>query len=477
MSIRDDFERMFHPKAVAVVGVSTSGQTMGGSRFVTSLQKAGFPGAIFPVNARGGEFSGLKCYTSIRELPQVPDLVVVSIPASAVPQLLEDCIATGVRNVHMFTAGFTETGDDERTQLEARIAQIARDGGINIIGPNCMGPYVPGSRLVMWGSTETKSGNVGFVSQSGALCERFTDVAASLGIPISKAISFGNGTMLESTDFLEYFRDDPETEMIGMYLEGVKNGPRFRQVISEINRKKPVILWKSGLTASGAKAAASHTGSLAGAETIWDAFYRQTGVIRANSVEEIAHVIAAFRMLPPSRGTGVAVIGGGGGNSVSFADVCAREGLYLPTFSEETRRGLSEFVPVAGTSVRNPLDAGLLQRSQADFEKAINLVAADPLVDHIIVHRQRPWEFDQQRPDEPDATFHYLANFLRTSPYRKPIVASIEFPEGDPVLAEQSAKLRQGLFGLGIPAYPSQVHAARALSRFVGYYKFLENGS
>lgn len=472
MPSRAEIESIFYPKVVAVVGASNRPQRHGGTRFLIRLQRAGFSGPIYPINPNAEEVRGLTAYASLKEVPEPVDLAIVAVPAEAVPGVLEDCIAAGVRNVHLYTAGFTETGLEERRGLEGRVRKIALRGGLRIVGPNGMGPYCSASRLAAWGEPPEGVGPVGFISQSGGHAEHYFDQAEGLGICFSKVVSFGNGLVLESADFLDYLGADPETEVIGMYLEGVRQGRRLFQLVREINPVKPIIIWKGGLTSWGARAAASHTGSLAGEEAIWQAFFRQTGAVPAHSVEEIADVTLAFLHLSPPRGRRVVVVGGGGGNSVSYADVCAREGLEVPALGQDTIAELRQYVPIAGTSVRNPLDAGVLQENAANLKRTLNLVAKDPLIDLIIVDRHTHWDDHDQDPEDREAADQYLIDFAHHNPFSKPLVVTVSASGNDSRRAAEAAELRRKFARAGLPSYPTQQRAARALARFIGYHEF-----
>jgi acyl-CoA synthetase (NDP forming) len=290
---------MFYPRSVALVGVSANPAGFGATGFLMQLRRVGFPGGIYPVNPKAAEIQGLKTYPDLKSIPEVVDLVTVAVPAPRVPEVLEDCIAAGVKNVHIFSSGFSETGEEEGQQLETRITEIIRRGGLRVVGPNCMGIYVPASKLTAFGADPAGSGPVAFISQSGGHANFLTRYAQGLGIRFSKVISFGNACGLQALDFLEYLAEDTETKIITMYLEGIKNGNEFTRLVRAINRTKPVIVWKGGLTESGSRAVASHTGSLAGEGRVWDAFFAQTGAVRVNSLEEIVDVVMAFQHLTP----------------------------------------------------------------------------------------------------------------------------------------------------------------------------------
>ena len=258
-----------------------------------SLVRYEFEGRLYPVNPKVDEILGLKAYPNVRDIPGPVDHVICSIPAPLVPQLIEDCVAKGVKVVHMFTAGFSETGEEEGVRLEAKILQIAKRGGIRLIGPNCMGIYCPSSHISFDEAFPKESGVVGFFSQSGANASELAHMGALRGIHFSKVVSYGNALDLNEVELLEYFIQDPETEIIAAYIEGVKDGQRFVRLLREAAQVKPTIVLKGGRTQSGTGAVASHTGSLAGEDEVFDALCRQMGAIRVYSLEELADVIQA----------------------------------------------------------------------------------------------------------------------------------------------------------------------------------------
>lgn len=383
-----EFEPIFKPKSIAVVGASS--KTKAGTRFLQALLDCGFRGKLYPVNPGGGQILGLKAYPNLASIPDAVDYVIVCIPAPLILDLLDDCAAKGVKVVHIFTAGFGETGEEEGRQLEREVARKAAEGGFRIIGPNCMGIYNsvnPGPYGI--GEVALRdAGSVAFVSQSGGHAAALIDDMLARGIGFTQVVSFGNGCDLDAVDFLEYFAIDPKTEIIGAYLEGVKDGRRLLKVAKEISKTKPLIVWKGGKTEAGAQAAASHTGSLAGTDVIWTAALRQAGAIRVDNLEELVDTILAFQHLSQFKGDGVAIIGGlhrgGGGFSVSATDACVSQGLNVPQLTDQTRSRLRDFLPPAGAILRNPIDIGT-GGPQGRLAKIIELAAADPVIDLIIV--------------------------------------------------------------------------------------------
>lgn len=474
MADNQTLDTMFYPKSVAVVGVSAN-STRGGSNFATRLHKAGFAGGIYPVNPKATEIQGLKAYPDVKSIPEKVDLVIVSVPGPRVPGVLEDCIAAGVKNVHIFSSGFKETGEEEGRQLEEKITEIIRQGGLRVVGPNCMGIYVPASKLAPWGPVMGEKGPVAFLSQSGGHAEVFINYIQEMGLGVSKVISFGNAAGLQLVDFLEYLAEDPDTRIITMYLEGMKEGNRVARLVKSINRTKPVIIWKGGLTDSGARAVASHTGSLAGAERVWKAFFAQTGAISVNSIEEIVDVVMTFMYLNPPRGRRTLLLGGGGGNSVEVCDICSREGLEVPAISEETRKKLAEFIPLAGNIIRNPLDIWQGQYDVDLMSRSLETAIADPVVDQVILERLvGGWnEPNPERDANIQKVTRLIIDMAKNNPYQKPLVVTFRLLSQDLKTINDGAEERKEFVSAGIPAYMYQTSAVRALSRFIKYHEYL----
>jgi acyl-CoA synthetase (NDP forming) len=476
-----ELHTMFYPKSIALVGASPNPQGWGGTSFLLRLMNIGFPGTIYPIHPKATEVFGLKTYPNLTSIPEPVDLVIIAISAPGVPGVLEDCVAAGLKNVHIFSSGFGETGEEEGKKLEQQILEIIKRGNLRVVGPNCMGLYVPASKLAAWGVKPAGTGHVAFLSQSGGHGEILTAYAQSMGVYFSKLVSFGNACGLQVSDFLEYLHQDPDTHIITLYLEGIKEGNRLTRLIKEINRTKPVIILKAGLTETGSRAVASHTGSLAGEGRIWDAFFKQTGAIRVNSLEEIIDVVLTFLYLKPSRGKGALILGGGGGNSVAFADICGRQGLDIPPISEKTRKELNEFIRLAGNSTRNPLDVWMVQRDPKLYRRVLEIGLSDPAIDLAIVDRvaggMDVFDDDERPEGDHDKGLNevndFLIDFAKDNPFGKPLVVSMNLYGNDLYCADNAARTRKKFVTSGVPAYPSFESAARAMARFINYHEFL----
>jgi acyl-CoA synthetase (NDP forming) len=467
---RNDLERFFEPRSIAIVGVSKGGFRFGGMSFLKKLRECAFPGRIYPINPKATELEGLRAYRDLSSLPEVPDLAIVCLAAKQVPSILEECGRLGVRHVHVLSAGFKETGTKEGEELEARIRAISRERGLLVVGPNCMGLYCPASRLTAWGAIPGRSGPLGIISQSGIMTQRITEYALSLGVGTEKAVSFGNATVLDAADFLEFMARDRKIRVIAMYLESVDDGRRFFRVAREAGERKPIIIWRGGETETGASTAASHTGAMSGEWRIWEAVFRQTGAIPVHSMDDWADAILALARLPAPERKGVFLIGGGGGYSVSNGDICIREGLDVPPLSEATMESLRRSVPAAGSIAGNPLDMFRVFQDAAYLGEILDLADEDPAVGMIIVDRVIPRNI-YHLPDLPDPTPETI-RVVKSRRHPKPTVFSVDSEGGDPDLAERGAALRGQFSRAGVPAYPSTERAARALVRLHRYHAF-----
>jgi len=466
-----ELEFIFNPRSIAIAGVSAKeGGGFGGGGFVSSLQEIGFRGPIYLIHPTAPAIRGLKCYRSLGEIPDPVDYVISSVNARFVPGLLEDCIKKGVRVLHLFTAGFTETGDVERAKMEQAVVARAREAGIRLIGPNCMGLYVPESRLAMMNGQIPESGPVGMVSQSGMNAGEFVRYATPRGIRCSKVISFGNGADLKAADFFEYLADDPKTEIIMAYLEGIQDGPRLANALRRAGSKKPVAILKSGRTEAGSRAASSHTASLAGSLQIFDALCKQAGVLRVESLEELVDVAVAFQFVKQLRGPRVVVVGGGGGASVLAADDLNAAGLELPALLPETQEVLAKVTHEAGTSIRNPIDTTSLWEDAA-FEATLMPCATAPNVDVVLYHTSFGGGPMGRFADIRTRMVRQAETLGRIqSQSGKPLVVAIR-PATTGEAFEHSADFQELCWKQGLATFPSIARAGQALANLVEWQK------
>ena len=375
-------EKFFNPKSVAIVGASTQ-KTKVGYEILLNMIQAGFPGKVFPVNNKVESIEGLKCYPDLPSIGEVPDMVVIVVPAPVVPAIMLQCGKLGVKAVIIITAGFKEVGQ-EGLALEQRITQTASQYGIRVIGPNCLGIIAPSRKInASFGGDLPAAGGIGYLSQSGALLAAILDMANASGIGFSKLVSIGNKIDVNELDLISALGDDAETKVIAGYLESITDGNTFVRRAEQISNTKPILLIKSGGTAVGAKAASSHTGSLAGGETAYEAGFERAGIIRCGSIEQQFQFAEAFAMQPLPAGNRVAIITNAGGPGIMAADAIEREGLGFAQLSQATKDKLAGFLPAA-SNIHNPVD--ILGDALADrYEFALDAVLDDPGVDIALV--------------------------------------------------------------------------------------------
>jgi acetyl coenzyme A synthetase (ADP forming)-like protein len=375
-------ETLFSPRSIAVIGASRSEGKLGHA-VLSNILASGFQGVVYPINPGAEEVLGLQAYPDIEAVPDEVDLAVVVVPARFVIKALESCGKKGVKSVVIITAGFRETGH-EGLLAERRMAEISREHGMRIIGPNCLGvidTFVPMNASFAVGMP--RSGHIALMSQSGALCTSILDIASAQDVGFSRFVSLGNKADVNEIDFLKLWSGDPESNVIIAYLEEIADGAHFLEVTRRLTKKKPVIAIKSGSTSAGSRAVSSHTGSLAGSERAYEAAFKQAGVLRAGSVEDLFDLAMALARQPLPPKNDVAVITNAGGPGIMASDAVERAGLRLATLTKETNDRLRRALPEAA-SVVNPVD--VLGDALADrYRVALETVAADENVGAILV--------------------------------------------------------------------------------------------
>ena len=464
-----ELEYIFQPRSIALVGITSDPTNFVGLGFLKGLLELGFPGPIYPVNPKASEIHGLKAYPNVREIPGPVDHVTSLIPAHLTPQLIEDCGAKGVRVVHLFTAGFAETGEREGERLQAELLVKARRYGMRILGPNCLGLHCPGSGITYemhLPKGAKKSGGISFLSQSGTNATELIQAGPLRGIHCNKLVSYGNALDLNESDFLENFAADPKTEVIAAYIEGIKDGPRFWRALREAARRKPVIVLKGGRTPAGTRALNSHSGSMAGSEDIWKTLLKQAGAIRVYTLDELADLLVLFSHLRPFAGRNAALFCGGGGTGVEMADLCEAAGLVVPTLPMNVQKQLREFTSLAGTSVRNPVDANMYGAPQ--LSRTVEIVAACPDVDFLIIQQQLGIGFFKV---EAKAMFDLAleATVETAARIAKPAVIILRH-RGSREELLQVADVQERCVQAGVVAIPCIERAALALSRFITFH-------
>jgi acyl-CoA synthetase (NDP forming) len=473
VNVNSELERLFYPRTIAVVGASpySTDFRWGGKTFIEGLVKQNYLGKVFPVHPKAENVLGLKAYKRVRDIPDDIDLAIFSIPAPAVLEVLQDCVDKKVKFVHIFTAGFSESGLEDRTKLEQEIVALARKGGIRVVGPNCMGVYNPDAGVAWVKDFPSTVGPVAFVSQSGQLAGHFIEAGKGRGIKFSKVVSFGNASDLQYHEFLKYLANDDKTEIIASYIEGLKDGRAFFEIAKNLTTKKPLVVWKGGQTDGGSRAVSSHTAAIAGSREVWKALCKQTGIISVNSIEDLVSTVSALENLTLPKGPRVAIVGGAGGGSVTMTDDAERAGLKVPHLSEASIRGLGEFVPIHGQSVKNPLDIFSVLMNPEHFNTMMELLRDDPNIDALIYHQRVEWALRRE-----DIFLDMIMNMTIEGAklLEKPlflVLAEAQSLEG--MALRQHAQRKYNSYG--IATFPTFDEAARAVYSLSEYQKYLSS--
>ncbi|HHY34035.1 MAG TPA: CoA-binding protein [Firmicutes bacterium] len=377
-----DLREIIHPRSVAVVGASkTPGKI--GYAVLENIISSGFPGEVYPVNPKEREIMGKKCYPTVGDVGKPVDVAVLCVPAQACLPVAEDCGKAGIHHLVVITAGFKETGKEGR-ELENQLVSIVRRYDMRMVGPNCLGVMDTSTPInATFSKNFPLKGHIAFISQSGALCIAILDWSLKRGLGFSQFISMGNKGDLNEADYIEMAADDPETKVIALYLEDIADGQRFIESARKASLKKPIVVLKVGVSASGAKAASSHTGALAGSDTAYDAALAHAGVLRASTMTELFDMAVAFTNQPIPRGKRIAIVTNSGGPGVVATDAVELCGLEMARFSAETESVLRENLP-AMANIHNPVD--VIGDAHYDrYEMALDTVLKDPGVDGVSV--------------------------------------------------------------------------------------------
>ncbi len=449
---------IFEPKGIAIIGASAT-STKVGAVVLKNLTDGRYEYPIYPINPKYNELMGIKCYATIKDIKDRVDCAVIATPAQIVSGILEECGKKGIKGIIILSSGFGEVGNKD---LEKQIKDIADRYEMAIIGPNCLGILNPYSRvdsifLPMHKLARADEGSIAFITQSGAAGSCIVDLVATYNTGISKFISYGNGTVLDESDLLEFLENDKKTKQILLYIEGVKDGRKFLNVLTKVNRKKPVIVLKAGKSEKASKAAFSHTGNVAGNYLAYLSAFRQSKVIWAEKLEELFEFVRIFGQ-PRPKGKRIGVITNGGGLGILIADAIVENSLELPEFSEETKKQLRAIVPLY-TNVENPLDI-IADADCERYDKTINILMKDETINSIVVIVLF------QAPAIDDRIINILTNYVDQK--IKPIAVIA-------VGGDYTRNYRKTLEGYGVPTYSSPSAAIKALKKLVEYTEWQNN--
>jgi acetyltransferase len=447
---------LFHPKSVAVIGASGKREKVGYGVF-SNLVGGGFPGKIHGVNPSGGQLLGRRVYSSIEEIPGPVDLGVFVVPPPAIIEGIPRLAEKGMKAAVVISAGFKETGG-EGVGLERALREAAVKASVRVLGPNCLGLINTHARLnASFAAGTPPSGSIAFFSQSGALCTAILDWAIGENVGFSKFISLGNKADISESDVMEYLSKDEETRVILGYVESVDDGVRFLNASREVTARKPVILVKAGSTAAGARAASSHTGSLAGSDRAYDAAFRQAGILRAETMEDLFDLALGFALQPIPRGDRLLILTNAGGPGILAADTAEKLGIPLAEINTGLRGLLSGKLPPTA-SLGNPVD--IIGDARADrYREVFSVVREDPSIDAVLVL------LTPQAMTEPEKTAR--AAVMQLAGSGKTVMASF--------LGEASVReARKILTAGGIPQYPVPERAVRSLHGMLRYRRIRE---
>ncbi len=459
--------RAFNPECIAVIGDKAE------TNYMWLRSQSAFKGRLYSVQIDPKEIEGIEAlgvtnFTSLMDIPEPIDLAIVAVPRNIAVRVIDDLIKLDVAAAHFFTAGFSETDTEEGRELERILTEKAGKADFHLIGPNCMGIFSPGAGIGLEGAPYPGSpGQVGFISQSGTHAVAFAKAGYREGVDINKSVSFGNGIVLDSADYLDYFGSDPEIKVIGMYLEGVKDGKRFISVLKKVAAKKPVVIWKGGRTEEGERAIASHTGSLAVPRAIWDAAVKQSGAIKVNTMEGMVDTLKALLYLPPVTGDRVAVTGGSGGQSVAIADAFAEVGLKLPRLTRESYDELASFFTLIGGSYLNPIDTG--NPNSRQMKRILEILERDTNTDSLV-------QLLNVRTGGPTGRLesHVESVIEIRKKTAKPVMAILAWSFAAEEV-ERAGKVIRTLQAGNVPAFISLERGAFALKKALDYYQLKNN--
>ena len=459
-AVFESMRRMFQPRGVAVVGASSTPGKLGYA-IVENLKHGGFGGNIYPVNPGASEILGLPCYPSIDDLPDDTDVAVVSIPAAGVAALIPGAAAKGITVLVIISSGFAEIGE---TEMQGELVRLAREHGVRILGPNIYGYYYTHSSLSATFCTPYgEPGGVALVSQSGGVGMAILGYSRSRRMGVSAIVGLGNKCDVDEDDLLEYFGRDPNTEVVAIHMEDLKDGRAFFEAASRVTPHKPIVVLKAGRTGYGARAAASHTAALAGQDQIYEAALAQSGVIRARTLEELLDWSRALQMLPAPAGEDVVIITGAGGLGVLLADACSDRGLRLMDIPQDLDRRFREVIPPFGAA-GNPIDITGGEPPET-YRTAALIGLEDERVSSLIIGY---WHTIITPPMVFARVLSDAVEHARARGISKPVVVALA---GDTEVEEAARYLEDR----GIPAYPYA--AEKAVDALAAKYRFWRHQS
>lgn len=465
-------DSIFNPRSVAVVG----SKQVDDHRWLRAVLP--FTGAKYHVNVDRSEWAsaealGFPNYASLLDIPDEVDYVLVSVPAAIVPRVLDDCVKKGVKAVHLYTAGFGEAGTEQGDELQRQVIAKAQAGDIRLVGPNCMGVFNPAIGLRFSGDQYFYDhGGFGFISQSGSQASGLVNEAAQHGLKVSKVVSMGNGIILDSPDYMDYFAADDETRAVGMFLEGARDSRRFAESLRNLCRIKPVLVWKVGQTEDAARAVTAHSGSVSPSPEVWDATVRECGAISVDSMDDMVNTANAVIHGGPIAGPRVGLIAIAGGHATEMASVFSKAGLRVPALTEDSYRRILEHFDAVGASHSNPFEGRTL-RDDVNFENLLNVLDSDPNIDAVVQEISAAGFASPPDPTFAERRLNAMLEYRQRTSKPYFVVLGVSWFRDD-LKAVQA--LHQRLMEGGIPAFYGFPNGAKAIANAVQYHQFRAAG-
>jgi acyl-CoA synthetase (NDP forming) len=460
--------RTLNPTSIVVVGDKAP-------NYGWLKRQANFQGPVYSVQVDPNEIAAIEAlgftnFTSLADVPGDIDLLICAVPRNIAPRIVADAVKRGVTGMAMYTSGFAETGEADAIELQRRIVEMASESGMAIVGPNCLGIYNRRTGVKFGDDQEYgEGGNVAIAGQSGTNTGGLLSGMQRLGVKVARAISFGNAAVINECDYLEYFMYDPLTEVIVMYIEGIRDGRRFFDLVRQATRTKPVVLWKGGQTPAGARAVQSHTASMASANAVWDALLRQANAIGAGTMEETLDIASVLANSSAPTGRGVALIGMNGGQAVALSDQFSLAGFQVPQLSEASYQQLAEFFMTVGGSYKNPFDAAsTIRREDDNLAKILEILAVDGAIDGGVGLELGARDLDSGG-QELDRILELLNGYRQRTD--QPVVCLMHDQGGGEGGAEAMVRARRYVGGKGFAVAPSYARGAAALGKVVTYYE------
>ena len=470
-----DFTHFFEPRTVAVVGASARNPHALPNTFIRRIRDFGYAGEIYPINPTATEVEGLPCYKSLADTPKPVDYAYIGVSGAQIPAMLE--AAKGrTQFAHVVSSGFGEV--DEGKDLQAQLVAAARAGGMRLVGPNCMGLYSPRGRITFAEVGPWELGHVGVISQSGGLGTDIIRRGRARGVKFSALVTVGNCADVTPTEFVEYYFDDPQTHVIGLYLETAKDGRRLFDLLRARKAAKPVVILKGGRTQQGLAAAASHTGSLAGDDRVWVALSRQTGCVLVDTLDQFVDTLLLFQSVKPNAThptKRITLFGNGGGTSVLATDYFARLGLDVMPFEQKAIDELAALGLPPGTSITNPVDCPVGTLSQDEgrvAEKILDIIYASGKPDAVVMHLNLSAFAGRVKPEVLDNLIAAAVRVQEKYPGQAHFMLALR-SDGAPALEERKREFRTKALASGVPVFDEMSNAGHALAALAFHERFV----